>query len=502
MTGKSIVIIGAGIAGLSAGCYAQMNGFQSTIFESHEQPGGLCTSWRRGRYVFDGCIDWLVGTSPRSAFNRIWSELGALEGRKIVEHEEFARYEGTDGRQVVFYSDVDRLESHLAEVAPEDTAAIRDLTNGIRRMASMDMPVDMGLLDWVRMGLKILPAMKAMRKYAAISMEDYAGSFSSRLLREALIAIFGLPEFPAAGLMMPLALRNAGDGGYPVGGSLEFSKAIARRYSNLGGRIHYRSRVERILAENGRAAGVRLADGTEHRADYVVSAADGHATIFEMLEGQYIDAEIRRMYEGGLEPFPSMIQVSLGVARDFTGQPKTLCFALPEPIEIAGQMRSSIGVRHFSHDSTMAPGGKSSLVVSFLTDYEYWRALAQDPEHYRSEKERIAKQVIAELDRRFPGLSGQVEVVDVATPMTYERYTGNWRASFEGWLITTKTMPLMMRGEGIPKSLPGLSGFHMIGQWTTIGGGLPPAAKDGRDVIRKICRAEKRGFHVSLPEAG
>ncbi|HNR80708.1 MAG TPA: NAD(P)/FAD-dependent oxidoreductase, partial [Mesotoga infera] len=56
---KKIAIIGAGIAGLSAGCYAQMDGFETEIFELHNNPGGLCTSWKRKDYTIDGCIHHL-----------------------------------------------------------------------------------------------------------------------------------------------------------------------------------------------------------------------------------------------------------------------------------------------------------------------------------------------------------------------------------------------------------------------------------------------------------
>ena len=58
---RSIIIIGGGIAGL-AGCYGQMNGYQTQIFELHDKPGGLCTAWQRRGYTFDGCIEWLVGS--------------------------------------------------------------------------------------------------------------------------------------------------------------------------------------------------------------------------------------------------------------------------------------------------------------------------------------------------------------------------------------------------------------------------------------------------------
>jgi phytoene dehydrogenase-like protein len=88
---KSIIVIGAGIAGLSAGCYGQMNGYKTQIFELHDKPGGLCTSWKRKGYTFDGCIHWLVGSKAGSSFNRIWQELGAVQGRQMVDHEEFVR---------------------------------------------------------------------------------------------------------------------------------------------------------------------------------------------------------------------------------------------------------------------------------------------------------------------------------------------------------------------------------------------------------------------------
>ena len=71
---KSIIIIGSGIAGLSAGCYGQMNGYNTQIFEMDTRPGGVCTSWKRKGYTIDGCMHWLVGSSPASSFYGIWEE--------------------------------------------------------------------------------------------------------------------------------------------------------------------------------------------------------------------------------------------------------------------------------------------------------------------------------------------------------------------------------------------------------------------------------------------
>ncbi len=109
-------------------------------------------------------------------------------------------------------------------------------------------------------------------------------------------------------------------------------------------------------------------------------------------------------------------------------------------------------------------------------------------------REQIADQVIALLDQRFPGLAAQVEMRDVATPITWESYIGNWRASHEGWLITTKNLSMRLS-----KTLPGLKNFYMVGQWVDPGGSLPYVAVSGRNVTQIICKQDKRKFVTTTP---
>jgi phytoene dehydrogenase-like protein len=123
-----------------------------------------------------------------------------------------------------------------------------------------------------------------------------------------------------------------------------------------------------------------------------------------------------------------------------------------------------------------------------MTEYDYWKNLKQqDPGRYKEEKEQIARQVIAAVDRRFPGLAEKVEAWDVATPNTWERYTGNWRGSYEGWLF--KDWNARMK-----KTLPGLENFYMAGQWVEPGGGMPTAIMSGRNVTQLICKKDKKRF--------
>jgi len=478
MEQKSIIIIGAGIAGLSAGCYGQMNGYRTRVFEMGTNPGGLCTSWERKGYTIDGCLYWLVGSSPANNFYRIWEELGAVQGRLMIDHEEFMRIEGASGKIFIIYTDIDRLEQHMKELAPADKEVIEEFIEGIRACTRSALPIEKapelyGPLNGLKVLFKLFPFLKIMRKWKKISVQGFAKRFSDPFLREAFPLSFDLPDFSIMGMLMTLAWMHNKVAGYPIGGSLEFSRAIEQRYLSLGGEIHYRSPVSKILTENGQAIGVRLADGTEHRGDIVISTADGHATIFDMLEGKYINDKIRGYYDK-LPIFPPLVQVALGVARSFEGLPPSIIYHLKESVTIAGQERKTIGVEIHNFDPTLAPQGKTVVKVMFASDYDYWKTLRQDLARYKAEKEQIADKVIAPLDQHFPGLAGQVEMCDVATPITWERYTGNWRASFEGWQTTTKTF-----GMHVHKTLPGLKNFHGRGNGLNQGVACP----------RQLCQA-------------
>jgi phytoene dehydrogenase-like protein len=503
---KSIAIIGAGIAGLAAGCYGQMNGYHTQIFELHDKPGGLCTSWKRQGYTFDGCIHWLVGSRPGSSFNRIWQELGAVQGREMVDHDEFMRIEGAGGKTFILYTDIARLERHMVELAPADARVIGELCNAIRRFARFgdgwgESGGSTGPLKRLLGLLRMAPFVPALMKYSRTSVQEFGARLSDPFLRRAFISVFDMPDFPMIGMLLTLAWMHNRDAGYPIGGSLAFARAIERRYLDLGGEIHYKARVDKILVEHGqegdRAVGVRLADGAEHRADYVLSAADGHATHYRMLGGKYLDDTLRGYYDE-LPTFPPLIQVSLGVARDLSDQPSMLSFPLAGPISVAGEAHERMSMRHFCYDPTLAPEGRSVIVVAFPGNYGYWQELAQEPERYEAEKKDIAIKVIDGLETRFPGIGAQVEVVDVATPMTFERYTGNWQGSMEGWLLTTKTIR-MNRGRGMDKTVRGLDGFYMAGQWVEPGGGVPTAAQSGRSVIQTICKRDGVPFTTQIP---
>jgi phytoene dehydrogenase-like protein len=249
--------------------------------------------------------------------------------------------------------------------------------------------------------------------------------------------------------------------------------------------------VEKILVEKDTAVGVRLSDGREARADCVISACDGRQTIYDMLDGKYLDTKAEKMYRS-FPVFPPCVQVSLGIARDFSAEPHWQAFRLDQPAMLAGVKVDRVPLRHFCKDPTMAPKGKSAVSSYYNADYAYWKKLSEDRGRYEAEKDKVAAFTLAELEKRYPGIQHQVEVIDVATPMTYERYTGNWQGSFMGWMNATKRVDLGLR-------LPGLKNFYMAGIWTQTGGGVPTAAMTGRGAIELLCHDDVRKFVATIP---
>ena len=497
---KSIIIIGGGLSGLSTGCYGRMNGYKTSIFEMHNIAGGVCTGWKRKGYTIDGAMNWLMGTKPGDGFYKFWEELGAAPGWNIHEHELFSTFEDEEGKAFKVYCDADRFEQYLLELAPEDKDVIREFVQGIRAFSRADMPVDKPteLYNWLDAikSVRMLPTLMLMRKWTKISIGEFCKRFKNPYLGQALKSSFDSDDWPMMMVFWILGAQHNKSAGYLVGGSLELVRSLEERYRNLGGELHLKAKVKKILVENNKAVGIKLSDDTEYRADWIVSTADGRTTIFDMLEGKYVDDDINKKYNNP-DLFSPLVYIGLGVADccdDIPTAISGLSFPLQTPVNVGGQERQRLMVLNYSQDPTLAPDGKTVLVVLFDTEYDYWEELYQDTERYKAEKDRIADDVIDRLDKRFPGLASKVEMRDVATPMTWVRYTGNWRGSYEGWMFSTDSFTSSMK-----KTLPGLGNFYMAGQWVNPGGGMPTAAMSGNHTIQLICKEDKKKFIATKP---
>jgi len=485
---KKIIIIGAGISGLSTGCYAQITGFTSEIFEMHTIPGGVCTSWKRGDYLFDHCLHWVIGSNKGTNLYPIFKDLGISENIDFYYTDIF-RVIKLNNKTLNIYTDINKFESELIRLFPDEKRGINKYLKLVRKFTNFNPPMDgdfgnFGFINTVKM----LTFMVSFIKLKSITIEDYLSKlFKNDELNEMLFRLFPVKKMPAIMAIMPLSFMNNKEGGYPLGGSLNFAQTIEKKYFDLGGKINYKSKVKKINVTNGCVNGIILEDGKFVAADIVISACDGKSVLFDMLQEKYLTNKIRKYYDTP-ELWPPIISISLGINRNLSNIGEITDFKLKTPIFLGGREVSWSGFFHYCHDPNFAPKGKSVLQTQIETDYFFWKELYEnDRNKYNQEKQRVLGTYIHILEEIFPGITEDIEITDIATPVTWERYTANWQGSYEGWMPTISNF-----GKTLPKKLPGLKHFYMTGQWIFPGGGVPMCMAQGKQIIKTVLNDNKK----------
>jgi phytoene dehydrogenase-like protein len=500
MARSSVIIIGGGIGGLSAGCYLRMNGYDTHILEMANQCGGVCVPWKRGDYLFDGSTNWLPGSSKSIAMHGALAELFDFSTMTLDDFSEFASVD-RDGETLHVYTDMNRLRFEMLRLAPEDKRHINRFINAIIKMSKLYIPYKkpvalMNVFEKIVFGLTGLPLVFSYLAWNGITIQQFADGFKNRRLGEMVVRIFMHHNFfSVMSIMMSLSWMHAKSAGYPKGGSANFIGMLQNRYSKLGGKVTVGAPVKEILVENDCAVGVRLLDGSILKADIIVSAADLKSTLDTMLNGRITDPKILKPFSD-YRVFPALLQVSLGVARTFNDAGHKMLLPMSIPFPMGNDTAADVMVRICNFDDCYAPEGKTALIAHLRTsDWKYWADLRNnDKNAYRAQKEKLCAAVIETLDKKFPGLKNQVETSDVATPATWIRYNNVWQGSYQAWAPTPGVI-----GKSLPFSVKGLKNFYLAGQWLATPGGLPRVVILGRQLAQTICKDDRKSFTIKIP---
>lgn len=493
---KKVIIVGAGIAGLTAGVYALQSGFDVTIYESHTIPGGASTSWRRKGYFFEGGMHWLTGSSPKTQLHKLWREVGALTDEvSIYDRDPFFTFEH-QGKTVHLYRDIERLCKHFLEIAPEDREEILALVKDIRKFSKLSMPISdikgVKVKQKTKMPittvLGVLPVIPRMSFYASLTAGEFSERFKNPLLRLLMQNVVGT-DYNATGLLFTLATFTSGDGGYPKGGSLAMAMRIAKKVETLGGRIVYGKPVTKVIVRDGAAVGV-VVEGSQIFADAVIVARDTLTaidTLFDPPIREDWTLDMRKSTVPVLDTF-----IGVGVEADLTDLPESLTFTLEEPLICGGVPITSLSINHYAGYEGYAPEGCTALTSFVLVDnYAYWKSCKENGT-YEAEKKKLAEAFIEILAKKYPKTEGRVVVWDVATPLTYERYIGSYKGS---WMTLTGKGNPSKRYPSQPESIRNV---YFASHRLTPPGGLPSAAESGRRAVQHLCKDTDTLFQGTL----
>ncbi len=502
----SVHIIGAGISGLSAGIYLQKSGFDTTIFEKHDIPGGLCTSWDIGDYTFDGCLQWLLGSRPGSSFYKMWREIIDIDNLSFINHDCRIRLEVRNSvnkygnKSFYFYNNLDKLQDYLLDLAPEDESLIKEWISDVRYFQRFDLPpvlTDEGFIKNTITRIKMVRYLGLFLKYLKFKNQTnktFALKFKNTFLREVFDQLYDQFEVNMLVIMFPMASYDLESAGYPLGGSLKLARHFEEMYIAAGGIIHYKTPVLKINTEKDKVRSITVRNQVKHMADYVISAGDWKYTMCDLLDGKYDKpAQQYLLHDRIYKPYYSSLQCSFGLDIDMKDYDHFTRFPLETSIfSPDGMEYDRFEIHIFNYDPTMAPKGKTCVIVNFYTENsEFWITLrAKERVKYREEKMIFLERVKKILSEKIEGFYAHLEVEDMSTPATYLRYTNNWLGSTQGWLPGKN----MIKSFPIKLKVPGLKNMFVASHWNQPGGGLPIAVTVARQVTQDICKIEKRKF--------
>ncbi len=489
------IIIGGGIAGLTAGIYALQNGFETEIYEKNLVPGGECTGWERQGYTVDNCLHWLTGCRESDGIYALWQNIGAISDSTEFIREPFFYKLEENGTALHFWRDLEKARAEFLAVAPEDKEQLELFFDSVKGAECIKISCDKSLSEMspfeiIRFGMSMSEMGKVMRVYGQESLESLAARFSNPLVKKMLLC-FLPPCCKAIPLISSYAFYTSGTAAIPKGGSAAMVRRIVRRYESLGGKMHFGCPAERINIKDGTAQSVSFANGSTIPCDFVIATADPSAMFGKMLDEKYMDKALRKVYNSDKYHVFSQFNVSFGIIGDgncgsFEGTTIFPC----APFTVGTSVINTLGVRLFDYDTSLFPADRRVLQCNILQnpeDYNFWQGLYPDRERYTAEKQHIADDVRARIVSFCPELDGRLIFLSDYSPVTFTKWCGAYKGSYMSFFEKSGSKTL-----NIKNTINGLGNVFIAGQWLTPNGGLPLAAISGRFAVNALLRAARK----------
>lgn len=493
---KKVIIIGGGIAGLSAGIYCLMNGFGVELYEKNSVPGGECTGWDRQGYHIDNCIHWLTGCNPTDELYKIWRDIGAIDDSTEFYREPYFYGFEKDGKALHFWSDIDKARHEFLEAAPEDKTEINKFFDAVKAAESVRIPcekslAEMNFTEYIKFGMTMAEMGKVIKEYGNNTISDLAGRFKSPLVSE-MMKRYLHGTYKAVTLISSIGFYTSGTAAIPAGGSVGMIRRITERFQKLGGKLHTSCPAVKININGNRARSVEFSDGSTTECDFLVCAADPAVTFGKLLDKKYMDKNLRKMYtqKDGYK-VSSAFNVSFGIIGTEDYGLKSGSFVYPcESYTVGKSTLSHIGIRLYDYDEKLFPKDRRVIQCNIPQeneDYEYWKSIYSDKERYNAEKRHAAEIIMARIISRFPELENRLVLLDIYSPYTFTKWCGAYKGAYMSFFEQKGYKSLTAKN-----SVKGLSNVFLASQWLTTNGGLPTAVTSGKFAAAHIEKQNKK----------
>jgi len=483
-----VVVVGAGIGGLTSAALLAKKGVEVLVVEQHYMPGGCCGAIRRQGVTMDVGATVLYGFGERG-YNTHRFVMNELEEDIDMIPREAIYHMHVDDYSIIFWREFEPFFKQLVELFPDQEKELKHFydylfnlyESTILKNETIVPPTEMSPGDNLKALLKnpvgLIKMLSMMSKSAESVFEKFFTDrkvidFFDMLTRT--FSYVDADECPAVLSITMFADNHIGGAYYPSGSPQMLSNKLEKAIERYGGQILYRHLVDEILITDGKARGVRLANGVEIKADRVVSDAAIWNLYGKLVRPEHIKPK-RMKWAQAFVPCHSNLMLYIGAdAKAIPEDALPMEIIIEDPNKVDGH-----GITVYIPsliDPTVSPPGSCSVTITAVSTLEWPRPTdpAYQSEEYKQMKEQETEKVLDRLKPRFPNLRKHIKSMEIGTPSTIERYTlKNW-GNIGG--------PKQMLGQDMMKRLKARSDWknlYLVGDSTVMGLGVLPATTSG-----------------------
>jgi prolycopene isomerase len=486
-----VVVIGSGIGGLVTATQLAAKGAKVLVLERYLIPGGSGGYFEREGYRFDVGASMIFGFGDKGTTNLLTRALDAVD----MKIETFAdpvqiHYHLPNNLELKVHRDYEQFLQELIAIFPHEAKGIRGFYDECWKVFNCLNVMELLSLEEPRYLMRVFfqnpLACLGLAKYLPQNAGDIARKYISdpKLLKFIDMECYCWSVVPASqtpmiNAGMVFSDRHYGGINYPKGGVGQIAQKLAEGLEKAGGQIRYKARVTNILIENGKAVGVKLADGKEYRAKKVVSNATRWDTFGKLLPPEQTPNQEKK-WQKRYKKSPSFLSLHLGVEADVLPE-GTECHHIL--LENWDKMEDGEGTIFVSIptllDSSLAPEGHHIIHTFTPSWIEDWQGLSA--QEYQEKKEVAAANLIHRLEAIFPKLSLGLDYQEVGTPRTHRRFLGREDGTY-GPIPRRKLAGLL----GMPFNRTSIPGLYCVGDSTFPGQGLNAVAFSGMSCGHRV----------------
>jgi prolycopene isomerase len=496
MSDTDVIIIGAGMAGLTCGCLLAQKGLRVLMIEKNQKVGGCCTSFEREGFSFDLSVQSLGECQEGGRVWRILKQLDLLDQIRFIPLEPAREYH-FPGQKVIQSSKIETHIKTLSSLFPSERKGIEKIYGILKKIFEEYSNIPSSL-QWYEPS-SFLSKYPFLSRYKDKTYGELLNEFISHPFLKTLLSIrssYALlpPEEISVVGMAGIEMSYFNYGVSCIEGKVEqLPLKMEEAFKKMKGQVFMGYEVRQILTEGHQAIGVRVEDGQEMTGKVVISNIDAYHTFLDLIGEDHIPTGFRSKLKG-MTPSLSYFILYLGIeggVEELSISNNEVFFEDRSQSEYQSLSKDRISEKAPFYllapskvNPTHAPKGSNTLCLSYKTSYGF------SPDWDRKVKDELSQRLIKKASVLIPSLEQKTMVKIETTPKTIEQWTRNRRGAAYGWSQIPRQSGIYRLSRITP--IPNL---YLTGHWTSPGGGIAGVVASGEltaeAVLNRFAKGEK-----------